>query len=176
MTAPLARDTAALMEGLDRHRLAKGSPELYDALLQGSPHRVRDELVHFLRHPLAAELGDWLRARGVQPPAAPTNDEVLARLGIADIEAHLARKEAELAKLRQELASVTDRGHSALKAATGYSATTALLFGAAVLGWLAAFGVIPFTPELTPTVEMEKARQDAEKSGAGLDLPSPGQR
>lgn len=176
MSAPLARDTAELLAGLDRHKLARGSAELYDALLYGSPKRVADELRAVQRHPLHEELARWLVARGEQPPAPPSNDEILARLGIEDIEAHLARKDAEIAKLRKELADISTRGHDALKAATGYSFTTVLLAGVAVMGWLAAFGVLPFSPQVIPTLDELKQQQESkgQDDGNGVGIEGPG--
>ena len=170
LNAPLARDTADLLAGLDRFRNAKGSAELYDALLTGTPKRVFDELSRVLRHPIAAEIGEWLRARGVEPPRPPSNDEVLQRLGITDVEAYVARKEAEISRLKSELAVASSRGSDALKAATGYSATTVLLAGAAILGWLAALGVIPINPQIDTTLDKGKDKGSSQPEGNGVGL------
>lgn len=170
LNAPLARDTAELLAGLDRFRNAKGSAELYDALLTGTPKRVHDELGRVLRHPIAAEIGEWLRARGVEPPRPPSNDEVLERLGITDVEAYVTKKDAEITRLKSELAIVSSRGSDALKAATGYSATTVLLTGVAILGWLAALGVIPINPQIDPTVDKGKDKDQSQQEGNGVGL------
>lgn len=169
--APVMHDTAELMAGLDRHKLAKGSPELYDALLHGNPYRVRDELSHFLRHPLAAEFAAWLVARGVEPPRRPSNDEILKALGITDIEATLQKKDSEIAKLRKELDYVQGKGSDALKAATGYSFTSVLMFGVALLGWLAAFGVLPFSPQVIEKIDTSKppTQSAPENDGVGIE-------
>lgn len=178
MSAPVARDTADLLAGLDRHRNAKGSPEIYDALLTANAGQVRDELGKVLRHPMAEEIHVWLLARGIDPPKPPSNDEVLARLGILDIESVLLKKDAELLRLKNQVTELQNRGSDALKAATGYSFTTVLLAGVAVLGWLAALGVIPINQEVIPTLDKSKTEQKAGPSdGVGLDgLPGAGGR
>lgn len=176
LNAPVARDTAELLAGLDRYRNAKGSVELYDALLTGTPKRVHDELSRVLRHPIAGEIGEWLRARGLEPPRPPSSDEILARMGITDVEAYIAKKDAEIAHLKADLDVARSRGSDALKAATGYSATTVLLAGAAILGWLAALGILPINGQIEPTLDQgkDKGKQEAPTNGVGLEGGSKG--
>lgn len=169
----LPQDTADVLEGLDRNRLAKGSGELYDAILTRSPAEVCAELAKHPRHPVAELLGEWLRARGVEPPPPPSADEVLARLGIPDIEAHLQKKDAEIQKLRRELEDVRSKGSDALRAATGYSFTTVLLVGVAILGWLAALGVLPITPYVPPTLD-ELQKEQGDKPTITVESTGPG--
>ena len=170
MSAPVARDTADLLAGLDRHRNAKGSAELYDALITANAAQVRDELGKALRHPLFEETCAWLQVRGLEPPRPPSADEVLARLGITDVEAVLLKKDAEILRLKNEVGELNRRGSDALKAATGYSFITVLLAAAAILGWLAALGVIPIVPEVNPTLDKSKSSDKSEQSdGVGLD-------
>lgn len=156
MSAPVARDTEALLERFERYRETKGTLELFDALGTGHAGEVQKALAHALKHPLAGEVGEWLERRGYERPAPPTGQEILEERGIQDVEGFLQRRDAELAELRRSLEVASESARRAQNAASGYAAVCVLLAGVAILGWLAALRVIPFVPEgPTPLMEPE---------------------
>ena len=127
----VAPDTRSLLLALERHCEVRGSLWLYDALLRDNVAEVYAALAKVPAHADAPAIVEWLHVRGVDPDlsisgASPTPpprapDETLARV-IA------ARDEA-------------------IRAANGYAGICVVLAAVAMLGWLAAFGVIPFRPE-----------------------------
>lgn len=169
MTAPRARDTDELLERFERYRDVKGTLELFDALCSGNAYAVRDALMHALKHPMAEDVVAWLARRGVPRPLPPSNVEVLEKRGIEDVDAFLVKKDKEIAELRRALELAQGAAQRAQNAASGYAAASLVLGGVALLGWLAALGVLPFVAEgPTPLRELDGQEQgDGAEEGRG---------
>lgn len=146
-------DTEALLSGLDRYRSVRGTVELFDALLEEDVSAVSRELGRAPRHPLGEELRAWLGARGARAPRTPTNDEVLAAHGILDVDDWLADHDKRMHELEERLARASLGRQRAERSASAYAGVTVILLGVAVLGWLAALGVITIGAEKLPTVD-----------------------
>ena len=127
----VAPDTRSLLLALERHREVRGSLWLYDALLRDDVEEVRAALARVPSHADAADIRVWLRARGVEPDLSPS----------AAIAAPASR--APDVTLARAIAARDE----AIRAANGYAGISVVLAAVAMLGWLAAFGLIPFQPE-----------------------------
>ncbi len=136
-------DTETLLDALDRVRDARGSIELFDALAAEDAAAVATVLARFVRHPLAEELRAWLHARGVEGASLPSPGEVAQKLGITDLEAHLETEARDRARLSRSLEEAWKRAERAETVANAYAAILVVVALAAVLGWLAALGVVP---------------------------------
>ncbi|MBM4391690.1 MAG: hypothetical protein FJ090_11255 [Deltaproteobacteria bacterium] len=136
-------DTEALLDAIDRVRDARGSIELFDALAAEDAAAVATALARFGRHPLAEPVREWLRARGIEGASLPSPAEVALRLGISDLEAHLETDARERARLARSLGEAWQRAERAETVANAYAAILVVVALAAVLGWLAALGVVP---------------------------------
>lgn len=145
MTAP--PDTAALLQALERVREVRGSLELFDGLVRDEPAAVRDALAFAPRHPLRDDVGAWLAARGLDAPPPPDLAAALARHGISDLESWVEERKRTERRLGSMLADARADAARHASAANAYAAVSVLLAAAALLGWLAAFGVLPFQPE-----------------------------
>lgn len=145
MSAPA--DTAALLQALERVREVRGSLEIFDGLVRDEPAAVREALAFAPRHPLHDDVAAWLSARGLAPPSPPDVATVLARHGISDLEAFLDERQKTERRLGSLLADARADAARHASAANAYAAVSVLLAAAAFLGWLAAFGVLPFKPE-----------------------------
>jgi hypothetical protein len=164
MNVPLARDTQDLLDALERHKEVKGTLPLFDALWSGDPAAVQAALADFLAHPLAGRVGDWLEARGAARPTKPSGAEILERRGIEDVSGWIDRHEKEVAQLRRERDVAVQQRSDALKTANALAMMLVVLAGVALIGWLAAFGVMPFTP--VPIPDGRPLPHDGSKQGA----------
>ena len=140
-----AADTEALLDRLDRVREARGSVELFDALLAEQPEGVAKALALHLRHPLLIEVSAWLSARGIEPPTAPGAQAVADRLGITDLESVLAEEAKTRARLTASADEAWKRARRAESVANAYAAVLVLLVGVAITGWLAALDALPIS-------------------------------
>ena len=140
-------DTEGLLDALDQFRDVRGTVALFDGLAVRDPNLVLNALVGVPEHPLAGRIAAWLRGRGVEPPPPPTAEELLARLGIGDVARWVQDQDRALQRLESRLRDVEGARQRAERAANGFAAVSVLLLAGAVLGWMAAFGVLPFSPE-----------------------------
>ncbi len=140
-------DTEALLDALDQFRDVRGTVALFDGLAVRDPNIVLSALAGVPEHPLAGRIAAWLRSRGVEPPPAPTAEQLLARLGIGDVARWVQDQDRALQRLESRLRDVEGARIRAERAANGFAAVAVLLLAAAIFGWLAAFGVVPFSPE-----------------------------
>ncbi len=163
----LPPDTQELLDALDRYKEVRGTLPLFDALWSNDPARVYEAFAEHLTHPVADGLTVWLNVRGIARPVRPTNDAVLQQKGVEDVAAWVEKHEKEVLKLRRERDAAVMAGSDALKAANGLGLVLVVVAAAGVIGWLAAFGVMPFRPMDLPEGRPEK--QDGSKSGAQDD-------
>ncbi|MFZ5478117.1 MAG: hypothetical protein ACOZNI_15220 [Myxococcota bacterium] len=141
-------DTAPLLAALERHREVRGSLPLYDALVRDDPDAVADALGDAPRHPLRPDVEAWLRARGVEPAGDdPEREELRARLAAAERHAR---------DLQRRLDEAVAARAGAVRTADAAALVGVLLAAVAIAGWLAAFGVLPFSPERAPPVPTEQ--------------------
>lgn len=140
-------DTEALLTALDDVRLVKGSEELFDALLEGHPAQVRATLARFPKHPLHERIVSWITTRGLEPPPAPTREELFAARGIDDVEVWSDDMVRRIQTLEDQVSRAVQARLQAEKLANAYAAVSAMLAIVAILGWLAAVGVIHIEPE-----------------------------
>ena len=158
MTEPAAPDTLSLIDTLERVATAPGTGELFDAVRAGDPAVVAAVLGRFPAHPKARLVGEWLRARGVDGPARPSPDAVLAAHGIDDLEAHLLGMQRQLGTVQRSLDAALARAARAETVASAYAAVLVLLVLLALLGWAAAIGVVPlFRPVDVPETQTPPA-------------------
>lgn len=172
MNARSATDTQDLLDALDRHKEAKGTLALFDALFVEDADAVYYALTDHLTHPLSDRLGVWLEARGVARPAKPSSAEILERRGVTDVDAWITRHEKEMAAMKEELEVARRLRNEALIAANSFSAILVVFVAVAVLGWLAAFGVLPFSPQRLPEgmPEAPKSKGGPESTGPGAEI------
>ena len=143
LPASRAADTEALLSALDKVGRARGSAELFDALLEENVERVAVELGRFPTHLLRPELTQWLTVRGHRLQDMPSPTDLL----IADLEARLEFQERRIRELSARVESLGALGLGSRRVTEAYGAMIALFIGMAVLGWAAAFGLLPFSPE-----------------------------
>lgn len=128
---------------------ARGTLELYDALCAPESEQVAAvaaALAQFPHHPLAAEARAWLGERGQDvPPEDPA--AVLRAHGIDDFGRWYARERTERQRLERALSDALTGQSEARRSAHAYALVCVMLAGAAVMGWMAAFGVWRFVPE-----------------------------
>lgn len=148
-----ADDTESLLDALDRHRNRTGSVEIFDALVARNPGAVQLALSRAPAHPLRDAVSAWLRARDVAPPELPSAEEVRVQA----LEERIAILERRFVELNRNVDAIAGLGQGTLKVADAYAAICVVLFGIAVLGWAAAFGILPFTPESPVQVQPEKS-------------------
>ncbi len=160
---PLPPDTQDLLDALDRYKEVRGTLPIFDALWSGDPGRVYTVFADHPTHPVAEALAAWLNARGVTRPGRPSNDEVLDRKGVEDVAAWIDKHEKEVWKLRRERDAAVLARSDALKSANGLAIILFVVAGAAITGWLAAFGVLSFRPMELP--EGRPMNHDGSKSG-----------
>lgn len=146
MGHPLPTDTQELLDALDRYKNVLGSLPIFDALWAGDAPALERALAEHLGHPLAEDLGRWLETRGLTRPSPPSNDEVLQRRGITDVAGWIDQHQAEVTRLKTERDDALAQRLDALKAAHGLSVVLVVVAGVAITGWLAAFGVLGFSP------------------------------
>jgi len=148
---PLAPDTQALVEALERVSTLPGTGELFDALTAEDAPGVARALGAFPRHPRARAVAVWLAARGIEGPERPGAEAVMAAHGIEDLEAHLLGAQQQLTTVQRSLDAALSRASRAESVASAYAAVLVLVVGLAGLGWAAALGVIPlFAPPAAP--------------------------
>lgn len=163
MRSPLAADTNAILEALERHKEVRGTLELFDALWTGDPAQVQAAAGAALNHPLSDDVGRWLEARGAARPSKPTNEQELQRRGVTDVALFVDGLRAELAQAKRERDDALLQRSDALKTANGLGVILFLVAGAGVLGWLAAFGAIDWAP--LPLPERMPESGDGSKKG-----------
>lgn len=132
-----------LLDALDQFRDVRGTVALFDGIATRDLAAVARALGESPEHPLAGRVGAWLRAQGVQAPAPPTTDELLARLGIGDVGRWVQDQDRALARMEQRLRDVEAARLRAERAASGFAAVCVILVAVAVLGWAAAYGLVP---------------------------------
>jgi hypothetical protein len=156
---PRAADTEQLLTALERHRQARGSVELYDALLEEHAERLQLALGKVPLHPLRPELIRWLLSRGHRLPELPSP----AELALAELEEQLEVQQKQITALREQVETLQGLGLHSHRVNEAYAAVVVLFVGIAVLGWAAAFGLLPFHPEdptsmVVPTTQTAPAR------------------
>jgi hypothetical protein len=156
---PRAADTEQLLTALERHRQARGSVELYDALLEEHAERLQLALGKVPLHPLRPELIRWLLSRGHRLPELPSP----AELALAELEERLEVQQKQITALREQVETLQGLGLHSHRVNEAYAAVVVLFVGIAVLGWAAAFGLLPFHPEdptsmVVPTTQTAPAR------------------
>lgn len=152
-----APDTESLLAKLDKHRHARGTVPIFDALLNETVEVVSLELSRAPMHPLRPELTAWLRARGQAPSDLPSPDQLL----LAELEERLEAQEKRIRTLTQEVETLSGLGLMGRRVNEVYAAMTALFVGISILGWMAAFGLLPFTPEGPTPLKPENAKVEA---------------
>ncbi len=140
---PRAADTERLLTALERHRQLRGSVELYDALLEEHAERLQLALGRVPLHPLRPELIQWLLSRGHRLPELPSPSE----LALAEVEERLEVQQKQIVTLREQVEALQGLGLNSRRITEAYAAMVVLFVGIAVLGWAAAFGLLPFHPE-----------------------------
>ena len=140
---PRAADTELLLAALERHRHVRGSVELFDALLEEQAERLQLALGKVPLHPLRPELIQWLLSRGQRLPELPSPTE----LALAEVEERLQVQERQIDALRTQVEALQGLGLNSRRMAEAYAAMVVLFVGIALLGWAAAFGLLPFHPE-----------------------------
>ncbi len=149
-------DTQALLAALDQQRGARGTVELFDSLNEENPLKVGFALARAPLHTLRPELEAWMRQRGAEPPAPPGPSELL----LAELEARLVAQERLARALQRDVEALRGLGDGFGLSANAYAAVSVVLAGVAALGWAAAFGLLPFTPEgPTPTIDVSNTSQ-----------------
>lgn len=138
-----AADTEALLASLDTLSRARGSAELFDALLEENVEKLAVELGRHPTHFLRPDLVRWLAARGHRPQDLPSPTDLL----LAEVEERLGAQEKRIRELSAEVERLSAIGLGSKRVTEAYGAMIALFVGMAILGWASAFGLLPFTPE-----------------------------
>ncbi len=144
-------DTQRLLDAFEGVRERPGTLDLFDGVVAEDAASTAKALSHHPRHPMAADLVQWLAARGVEAPGRPTAEAILAERGIVDLHAHLDLAEREAARLRTSLAAAFSRAERAESLANAYAAVVVLLVALAAIGWAASFDLwVPGPPVAPP--------------------------
>ena len=146
--APRAPDTEILMIELDRYRLARGTVPIFDALLEENPIRLALELGRVPLHPCRPLIIGWLQRRDQPLPSLPSPESLL----LSEMEERLKEQERKINLLSRQIETLNEIGFIGRRVNEIYAAVCVLFVGAAILGWMAAFGLLPFTPEAPTTL------------------------
>jgi hypothetical protein len=136
-------DTEELLGLLDKNRRHRGSTELFDALLLEKPEAVSLALSRVPSHPLRQELLVWLERREASLPALPSAQELI----LSELEERVSAQDRQIRELKARVEALGGLGLNGQRIAEMYAGACVVLAGVAILGWMAAFGMLPFSPE-----------------------------
>lgn len=155
-------DSEALLALLDRHRYCRGSTDFFDAVMEERVEGVALALSRFPTHPLRVQVVAWLRLREAEVPELPSPTDLL----LGELEERLVLQEKQIRDLSARVEQLSGLGLNSQRVNEVYAGVSVLLVGVAILGWMAAFGILPFVPE-GPTPMMNATEHSKTTQGSG---------